>query len=89
MKIIDKTQEVTPRLYIPAELQQGCTYILVRGGNTNLIGRIVFGATNSYDAANTLVGVDNTGVPWFKDDDISFKFQKIEVELSILKRLPE
>jgi hypothetical protein len=89
MKIIDKTQEFTPRLYTPAELQQGCTYILVRGGNTNLIGRIVFGATNAYDAANTLVGVDNAGVPWFKDDDISFKFQKIEAELTILKRLSE
>jgi hypothetical protein len=89
MKIIDKTQEVTPRLYTPAELKPGGVYVLYNFPSADLTSRVMFGIDPIYLSGNKVTAVDSSGVAWFDSDPDSYKFQKIEAELTILKRLPE
>jgi hypothetical protein len=90
MKIIDKTQEVTPRLYTPAELKLGSVYVLYNYPSAELSSRVMFGIYPiDVSSGQKITAVDTAGVAWFDSDPDTYKFQKIEAELTILKQLPE
>ena len=90
MKIIDKTQEFTPRLYTPAELKSGSVYVLYNHPNAELSSRVIIGVVPiDVSLGRRITAVDTAGVAWFDSDPDTYKFQKIEAELSIVKRLPE